>query len=131
MCGVIVVELRLAVQQHAARPVEVVLVEVVRARLVLSRALIVLERIRLVLLPEDMDLKFGAAFQPTLKRLCEMTLRHVETGGRRRRPAASTSAASPALVTAVLQEAGSGGEVGLDGHEGDHRRRRRDRKSVV
>src|SRR2546422_5012585 len=84
----------------------------------------VLERIRLVLLPKDMDLKFGAAFQPTLKRLCEMPLGHVEPGGRRRRPAASTSAASPALVTAVLQEAGSDGEVGLDGHEGDHRRRR-------
>src|SRR2546422_7233125 len=79
MRGVIVVDLRLAVQQHAARPVEVILVEVVRARLMLSRALVVLERIRLVLLPKDMDLKFGAAFQPTLKRLCEMTLGHVRS----------------------------------------------------
>src|SRR2546426_8265000 len=104
MCGVIVVELRLAVQQHAARPVEVVLVEVVRARLVLSRALVVLERIRLVLLPKDMDLKFGAAFQPTLKRLCEMTLGHVETGGRRRRPPASPSPAPPPLLTALPPE---------------------------
>src|SRR5207245_964902 len=58
-------------------------------------------------------------------RLCEMTLGHVETGGRRRRAAAATTAAaSPAFVTAVLQEVRPHGEVGLDGYEGDHRRRR-------
>src|SRR5438034_10401833 len=108
MCGVIVVELRLAVQHHAARPVEVILVEVVRARLMLSRALVVLERIRLVLLPKDMDLKFRTAFQPTLKRLCEMTLGHVEAGGRRPRPASPTSAAPPpAPLPALLPEAGA------------------------
>src|SRR5439155_8995275 len=57
MRRVVGVELHLAEQQHVAAPVEVVLIEVVRGRLLLAGALVVGERVRLSLLAQDVDLK--------------------------------------------------------------------------
>src|SRR5256885_14931827 len=84
MRGVVGVELDLAEQQDAAAPVEGVLVEVVGRRLLLAGALVIAQRIRLPLLAEDMDLKFGSPLQPTLKIVHEMGFGEIQArcGGR-------------------------------------------------
>src|SRR3989442_2012740 len=97
MLGGIVVQLVLAEQHHAPRPVETVLVEVVRHALVLAGALVIPQRVRLPTLAEDVHLKLGSALQPTLKRLREMGLRQVEPRGRYDRvPAPTITAAAEA-----------------------------------
>src|ERR1041384_3320022 len=82
MRRVIGVELGLAEQHHTAAPVEVILVEVIRGGLRLTGALVVGQRVALPLLTEDMDFKFGTAFQPALKIGHEMGFGHVQTGRR-------------------------------------------------
>src|SRR5204862_7660509 len=119
MGGVVGVELDLAEQHHTPAPVEGVLVEVIRRRLLLAGALVVGQRIRLTLLAQDVDLKFGSSFQPTLKVIHEMGFREVqawhrgwwwrERWPRKRAPA---------------RQADDGGRVGrkigLDRHYCDH-----------
>src|SRR5207244_2523586 len=81
---VVGVQLHLAEQQDTATPVEAVLIEVVRGRLLLAGALVVGERVRLALLAQDVDLKFRRAFQPTLKVVHKTGLGHVQPRSNRR-----------------------------------------------
>src|SRR5690349_3262187 len=92
MGGVVVADLLVAEEQHAAAPVLVVLIERVRPARVLAGALVVLERIARAELPQDMHLKLGVALQPTLKRLHEMGLRHVQPRSRARGQGTTTAA---------------------------------------
>src|SRR5213592_1737375 len=111
MGGVVGVELDLAEQHDAPAPVEGVLVEVIRRRLLLAGALVVGQRIRLTLLAQDVDLKFGSSFQPTLKVVHEMGFREIQARRRGRRWREPQAAARQAL------DGGRGGrKVGLDWH---------------
>src|SRR2546426_8146086 len=85
MGGVVGVELDLGEQHDTPAPVEGVLVEVIRRRLLLAGALVVGQRIRLTLLAQDVDLKFGSSFQPTLKVVHEMGFREIQARRRGRR----------------------------------------------
>src|SRR3989454_11855200 len=96
--GVVGVDLSFAEQHHTAAPVEGVLIEVVRGRLFLARALVVRERVGLPLLAQHVHLKFRRAFQPTLKIIHEMGLGHVEPGRGRRRWRRRGTAATTVLV---------------------------------
>src|SRR5256886_6293355 len=120
MLGGIVVQLVLAEQHRAPRPVEAVLVEVVRHALVLAGALVVLQRVRLPTLAEDVHFKLGAAPQPTLKRLREVGLRQVQTRrrgrGRRRRRLIGVGTVVPAD-----RQRGGGQRRGGDGENGVQR----------
>src|SRR6185503_1897150 len=98
MCRVVLIELLLGEEQHLPRPVQVVLIEEVRARLSLAGALIARERIGLPLLSEDVHLKFGGTLQPAFKVLHEMGFGHVQTGRWRRRRGGRLDVATAAIA---------------------------------
>ena len=119
MRGVVLIQLALGKQQDTAGPVEIVLIERVRPTRMLSSALVVSERIGLSLLPQDVHLKFGGAFQPAFKVLDEMAFGHIQSGCRW--SGGGHDRVSPTILETGLPR-GCDREVGLDRHQREHRR---------